>query len=255
MRRIMLVVAYDGTNYCGWQVQPNGMTVQETLNRALSELCGSSIQTIGASRTDAGVHAKGNVAVFDTEMRMPADRFCYALNTRLPEDIKVQASREVPLRFHPRYTSTVKTYEYRILNRKLPDPTRRLDTLFVYSDLNLAAMQEAAECVIGEHDFRSFQASGASAEKSTVRRIYSSEIRREGELLTFRIVGNGFLYNMVRILAGTILEIGRGNLPSGSMRRILEARNRAAAGPTAPAHGLTLIGIRYPEWEKLWAEK
>ena len=249
MRRVMLVVAYDGTNYCGWQVQPNGITVQEVLNKAISDLCGKPVSTLGASRTDAGVHARGNVAVFDTDLRMPGERFSYALNTRLPEDIKVQISREVPLSFHPRYTETIKTYEYRILNRKMPDPTRRLDTLFVYSDLNLPAMREAAAAVIGTHDFRSFQASGADPGKSTVRTVYDAELLQDGELLTFRITGNGFLYNMVRILAGTILEIGRGNLPADCMPEIMAARDRAAAGPTAPAHGLTLMEIRYPEWQ------
>ena len=132
MRRIKLTVAYDGTQYCGWQVQPNGITVQEVLNKALTELLGVQTRTIGASRTDTGVHARGNVAVFDTESRMPASRIAFALNTYLPEDIRVQKSQEVSADFHPRFTSTVKTYEYKILNRTFPDPLRRLDSLFWY---------------------------------------------------------------------------------------------------------------------------
>jgi len=248
-RRILLRVAYDGTNYCGWQVQANGITVQEVLNRHLSDLMQEEIRTVGASRTDSGVHARGNVAVFDTTARMPAERVVFALNTRLPEDIRIQESRQVPGDFHPRYTSTVKTYEYRILNRKLPDPTRRLDSLFCYYPLDTEQMREALPHIRGVHDFRSFQASGANhPERSTVREIYDADIRKEDDMIRFRISGNGFLYNMVRILAGTLLEIGKGTIEPGSMPEILDARSRAAAGPTAPPHGLTLMEIRYPEW-------
>ena len=277
MRRIKLTVAYDGTNYCGWQVQPNGITVQEVLNRALTELLGTETRTTGASRTDSGVHARGNVAVFETDARMPAERFAFALNTYLPPDIRIQGSEEVPEAFHPRFTSTIKTYEYRILHRTFPDPTRRLDHLFCYDRLDVEAMRRALACVVGEHDFRSFQGAGGEASThTTVRTIYSAEIIREPleELRTFlrrktqtedqgissgmkeeyilriRITGNGFLYNMVRILAGTLLDIGRGHLKEEDMLRILEARDRNEAGPTAPAHGLTLLSIRYPEWEE-----
>lgn len=248
-KRIFLRVAYDGTNYCGWQVQRNGITVQEVLDRELSALLREEIRTIGASRTDSGVHARGNVAVFDTTARMPAERIVYAMNTHLPPDIRVQESRLVPAAFHPRYTATVKTYEYKILNRKLPDPTRRLDSLFCYYDLDAEKMREALPHITGIHDFRSFQASGTNhPERSTVREVYGAELYEEDEMLHFRITGNGFLYNMVRILAGTLLEIGKGSLRPEDMPAILEARSREAAGPTAPAHGLTLMEIRYPEW-------
>ena len=248
-KRIFLRVAYDGTNYCGWQIQPNGITIQEVLNRELSSLLGEEIRTIGASRTDSGVHARGNAAVFDTVSRMPAGRIVYALNTHLPSDIRIQESRQVPMEFHPRFTSTVKTYQYTILNRKVPDPTRRLDSLFCYYDLDREAMRRALEDIRGIHDFRSFQASGANhPERSTVREIFDASLREEDDMLYFRICGSGFLYNMVRILAGTLLEIGKGNLDPGSFPAILEARSRAAAGPTAPPHGLTLMEIRYPEW-------
>jgi tRNA pseudouridine38-40 synthase len=252
----MLIIAYDGTAYCGFQVQPNGVTVQELVNRALSDLTGEEIRTIGASRTDAGVHARGNVVVFDTQARMPGDKYSYALNPRLPDDIKVQLSREVAPDFHPRYTDTVKTYEYRILNRRMPDPTRRLNTLFQYFRLDADRMQAAAEYLVGTHDFRSFQASGeTNPDKETVRTIYHASVRRGSDedgnedLLTFRITGNGFLYNMVRILAGTLIEIGRGKMEPEQMNEIIAARDRAAAGPTAPPQGLTLVDIRYPQWE------
>ena len=248
-KRILLRVAYDGTNYCGWQLQPNGITVQEVLNRELTGLMGEEIRTIGASRTDSGVHARGNVAVFDTTARMPAERVVYALNTHLPPDIRIQESRQVPASFHPRFTSTVKTYQYKILNRRLPDPTRRLDSLFCYYDLDREAMRAALPHIRGTHDFRSFQASGANhPERSTVREIYDASLREEDDMLYFTICGSGFLYNMVRILAGTLLEIGKGSIEPDRLPAILEAKNRAAAGPTAPPHGLTLMEIRYPEW-------
>lgn len=249
VRRIMLTIAYDGTNYCGFQVQPNGITVQEELNRALTKLLGTKTRTIGASRTDAGVHARGNVAVFDTTARMGGDKFAFALNTYLPDDIRIQGSREVSREFHPRYTETVKTYEYRILNRIFPDPTRRLYSLHWYGPLDTDAMQKAASYLVGAHDFRSFASSGFSSD-STVRTIYEATIKKDDDLIRFRISGNGFLYNMVRIIAGTLIEIGRGDIPADDMPAILEARDRSAAGATAPAHGLTLMEIRYPEWEK-----
>ena len=248
MKRIKLTVAYDGTNYCGWQVQPNGITVQEVLNRALSELLKEEIHTVGASRTDAGVHARGNVAVFDTRARMPGDKIAFALNTRLPEDIRIQGSQEVSPEFHPRFTSTVKTYEYKILNRTFSDPTRRQDSMFWYGALDLEAMKEAAGYLPGTHDFKSF-AAVQGAEGSTVRTIYGTRLWKEDDMIHFQIQGNGFLYHMVRIIAGTLLEAGKGSWPAERMQQILEARDRSQAGPTARACGLTLLEIQYPEWE------
>ena len=263
MRRIKLTVAYDGTDYCGWQVQPNGITVQEVLEKALSDLLKEDIRVMGASRTDSGVHAMGNVAVFETAARMPAERFAFALNTYLPPDIRVQKSEEVPPEFHPRFTSTIKTYEYKILHRSCPDPTRRRDSLFCYGPLDVEAMRRALASLVGEHDFRSFRGSGGeTAVRTTVRTIYEAEIRQEPDrelypdaapddfLLRIRVTGNGFLYHMVRIIAGTLLDIGRGIIPAGDMEKILEAKDREAAGSTAPAHGLTLLSVRYPEWER-----
>ena len=161
MKRIGLVVAYDGTNYCGWQTQPNGITVQGVLNDTLSELLGEKIETIGASRTDAGVHALGNVAVFDTNTRIPGEKISYALNQRLPEDIRIQMSEEVEPDFHPRYCDSEKTYEYRILNRKFPVPTERLYSYFYHYKLDVDKMREATSYLIGRHDFASFCGSGA----------------------------------------------------------------------------------------------
>lgn len=244
MKRVGLIVAYDGTNYCGWQVQPNGITIQGELNRCLSELLGEEIETIGASRTDAGVHAMGNVAVFDTETRMPGEKISYALNQRLPEDIRIQLSEEMPMDFHPRYCDSVKTYEYRILNRRFQIPTERLYSYFYHYKLDEKKMREATSYLIGRHDFASFCGAGAQV-KSTVRTIRSVEVERFGDMVTIRISGEGFLYNMVRIIAGTLIEIGNGQYPPERMQEILDARDREWAGPTAPAKGLTLLGIQY----------
>lgn len=244
MKRVKLTVAYDGTNYCGWQVQPNGITVQEVLNQCLSEFTGENIETIGASRTDAGVHALGNVAVFDTEMRMPGDKFSFALNQRLPEDIRIQKSEEVDADFHPRYVKSQKTYEYRILNCRFPIPTERFYSHFTYIPLDVDKMKEAASYLIGEHDFKSFCGTGAQV-KTMVRTVKEIQIEKSGDRITIRITGEGFLYNMVRIIAGTLMDIGGGLYPPEKMKEILEAKDRKKAGPTAPARGLTLMKIQY----------
>ena len=236
MKRVKLIVAYDGTNYCGWQVQPNGITIEQVLNENLSKLLGEEITVTGASRTDSGVHSMGNVAIFDTETRMPADKISFALNQRLPEDIVVQDSCEVPSDWHPRYQVSRKTYEYRILNRTFRMPNRRLDK-----------MKQAASYLVGEHDFKSFCAVGAQV-KTTTRTIYSCEVEKDGnDIITIRVIGNGFLYNMVRIIAGTLIRVGGGEMAPEEIPQILGKKDRTAAGPTAPAHGLTMMGIEYGE--------
>ncbi|HBN56680.1 MAG TPA: tRNA pseudouridine(38-40) synthase TruA [Lachnospiraceae bacterium] len=242
MKRVKLVVAYDGTNYKGWQIQKNGETIESVLNRILSQMTGETVRVMGASRTDSGVHAMGNIAVFDTNVRMPGDKFSYALNQRLPEDIRIQHSCEVEPDYHPRYQHTVKTYEYRILNREFPLPAYRLNTYFTYHPLDVERMRQAASYLTGEHDFQSFCAAGAQV-NTTVRTIYSLQVLKEGELLIIRVSGSGFLYNMVRIIAGTLMKIGRGEWEPEQMQKILAAKDRRAAGPTAPAKGLTLMSI------------
>ena len=251
MKRVKLVVAYDGTAYRGWQLQPNGITIEEVLNRELTALLKEPISVIGASRTDSGVHARGNVAVFDTENRMPADKICFALNQRLPEDIRVQSSKEVPADWHPRKANCTKTYEYKVLNRKISMPLERLYAHFCYFNLDLEKMRQAAAYLIGEHDFKSFCTVRTQAEE-TVRTIYSLDITKQDDMITIRISGSGFLYNMVRIIAGTLLEVGMGAYPPEHMEEILDARDRQAAGRTAPARGLTLVSMDYqkelPDW-------
>ena len=246
MKRVRLIVAYDGTNYCGWQIQPNGETIESVLNRHLSALLGEDIVVTGASRTDSGVHSLGNVAIFDTNTRMPADKISFALNQRLPEDIVVQDSCEVEADWHPRYQKGRKTYEYRILNRTFRNPARRLDTHFYHHTLDVEAMRKAAKYLEGEHDFKSFCAVGAQV-KTTTRTVYTCNVTKQDDIITIRITGNGFLYNMVRIIAGTLIKVGAGDVKPEEIPNILAARDRSKAGPTAPAKGLTMIGIEYEE--------
>lgn len=284
-RRILLRVAYDGTNYHGWQVQPNAKTIESELNRVLTQLTGEEIQVTGASRTDAGVHALGNVAVFDTVSKIPAEKFSYALNQRLPEDIVIQSSLQVADDFHPRHCDCRKTYEYDILNRTFPLPAYRNTAYFLYGDLDLDAMRKACQAFLGEHDFASFCAAGAQVQ-TTVRTIYSLEVleqplavtgrgskpasevtgadpicqptetaaveqlqRSPERLMTIRVRGNGFLYNMVRIIAGTLVEVGRGHIRPEEIEGIIAACDRAKAGPTAPARGLRLVEIKYDSYQ------
>ena len=243
-KRVRLIVAYDGTNYHGWQVQNNGITIESELNRCLTDLLGEKIEVIGASRTDSGVHALGNVAVFDTTARMPAEKISYALNQRLPEDIRIQKSEEVDSDWHPRHCDSRKTYEYRIYRGEFAMPVKRLYSYHTYRPLDVAMMRKAATYLVGEHDFKSFCQTGAQVE-STVRTILSLEIEEQGSDLVIRVCGNGFLYNMVRIIAGTLMEVGQGKRSPESMQQVLDSLDRAAAGPTAPALGLTLMKYEY----------
>ncbi len=242
MRRIMLTVSYDGTDYCGWQWQPNGPTIEGILNRELSRLLREEIHVKGASRTDAGVHALGNLCVFDSDTRIPPEKICYALNQSLPSDIVIQDSCEVPPSFHPRKCCSVKTYEYTIYCARFPNPVERRYSCWVHAPLEEEKMRAASACLVGEHDFKSFCSSGSEA-VTTVRRILELTLRRDGCRLVLRIRGNGFLYNMVRIIAGTLIQVGKGQMRPEQMEEILSGCDRTLAGPTAPAQGLCLMGI------------
>ncbi len=243
-KRFRLTVAYDGTAYCGWQVQPQVRTIEGELNRCLSELTGENIKVIGASRTDAGVHALGNIAVFDSATRIPPEKLPYAINQKLPEDIRVQKGESVSPDFHPRHTDSRKTYEYRIYSAAISLPTVRLYHYFTYHQLELEPMQKAAEALLGEHDFTSF-CSAKTEKEDKVRTLYECSVQQEGNFFWIRVTGNGFLYNMVRILAGTLLQVGQGILSPEQIPAILEAKDRQKAGPTLPPEGLTLLKIRY----------
>ena len=285
MKRILLTVAYDGTGYSGFQAQKSGVpTIERELNRALTELTGAETEVSGASRTDAGVHALCNLAVFDTESRIPPEKFANALNVRLPEQIRVQNSREVPADFHPRFCDTVKTYDYVIYNARFPSPRRRRYSHYSYTPFDVERMREAAQYLVGEHDFKSFCSIHTQAQ-TTIRTITGIEVierpceeertaERAADMppadgengcgtdqesaytvadavsarrtvspreIVIRVSGTGFLYNMVRIIAGTLMEAGRGALEPAQMKDILNACDRSKAGPTAPPEGLTLV--------------
>lgn len=259
MRRIRLIISYDGTRYVGWQVQKNGTAVEQVINKHLSKLLGEEITVIGASRTDSGVHALGNVAVFDTEARIPSEKIALALNQSLPEDIKIVRSEEVEADFHPRRRNCAKTYRYTILNSRVNFPLHRLYTDYVYYELNTGKMLEAAEYLLGEHDFTAFSSAGGQ-QLSMVRTIHRIEIEEEllpdippsgqqhffpPKLVRITITGNGFLYNMVRIIAGTLEKVGMGIWPPEYVREILESRDRSRSAPKAAARGLTLLKIDY----------
>lgn len=242
--RILIRVSYDGTAYSGWQIQPNATTVEGMLRQAVCSLFGTDIELIGASRTDAGVHALGNVAVFDVDTRIPAPKIAYALNVRLPDDIRVWQSIQVEDSWHPRHNDCVKTYEYNIYNDTFENPKKRLYSHFYYGNLDVNMMREAAAYFIGEHDFTAFCSAGSQV-ADKVRTIYSLDVIQDGREIVLRVKGNGFLYNMVRIIAGTLIKAGTGDIRSQDIPGIIESRDRQLAGPTAPARGLTLVEIDY----------
>ena len=248
MRRIRMIIAYDGTEYVGWQVQPNGPSIQETLQRELNKLTGEEIVLNASGRTDSGVHARAQVAHFDTQSRIPPEKFAYALNAGLPRDIRVWHSGLAPEGFHARFDVVRKHYRYCVYNAPHLDVFTRRTSLHVHHALDLGAMERAAELILGEHDFRAFKAAGARV-KSTERTIYVSRWSREGNMLSYDIAGSGFLYNMVRILAGTMLEIGMGLRPVSDLKQALAQGERDLAGATAPAHGLTMTRVEYPDFD------
>ena len=242
----MLRVSYDGTDFCGWQVQNEMRTVEGELNKAINELTGETTEVIGASRTDSGVHAKGNVAVFDTESSIPAEKFMYAINSLLPDDVTVVESKEADGDFHPRHCRSVKTYEYRIYTSRINNPLKRRFAFRFPTDLNVEKMDEAAKYFIGVHDFKSFCCVRTQAE-TTIREIFSADVFRDDEDIVIRVTGAGFLYNMVRIIAGSLMEVGSGKYESVHIKEVLEGTDRTLAGPTAEPQGLTLISIDFEE--------
>lgn len=244
LTRTRLTVSYDGGAYAGWQRQINANSVQQTLERALHALTGEEAAVTGASRTDAGVHALGQTAHFDSRSRIPPERFALALNTHLPADIRVIDSRRVSADFHARYSARGKTYRYQIHNGAVASALYRGQRAHVVPPLDVKRMQEAARSVLGEHDFKAFAASGSEA-KTTIRDIWRCDVRKEEELCEITVSGRSFLYNMVRILAGTLIYIGIGKLPPHALAEALVSGNRLDLGITAPAHGLTLMRVYY----------
>ncbi len=244
MKRILLTISYDGTNYSGWQKQKNAVTVQGEFDKACSTLFKTDIESIGASRTDAGVHALGQRAVIDVDTSIPAEKIPLALNPLLPDDIVVTHAEEVGADFNPRFKALKKTYEYSIYNAPFRNPIYRNYSEYVRCELDLDSMRTACEAFVGEHDFRAFCASGNSS-KTTVRTIYSLDIEKDGDFIKIMVTGNGFLYNMVRIIAGTLIYVGEGRIAPDDLPEIIASRDRRKAGKTAGPSGLVLVKIMY----------
>lgn len=242
--RVLLTVEYDGTAYSGWQRQSNAVSVQEKIEDAICALTGVRVGVTGASRTDAGVHALGQRVHFDNPGRIPAERYALALNTCLPPDIRVTDSREVPDDFHARFCAKGKRYRYLILNRNHAGALTRNTHMHVSFALDAEKMHREAQALIGTHDFKAFAASG-SVVKDTVRTITAASVTRTGDEIRIEVEGTGFLYNMVRIIAGTLTYVGQSKLPEGTLARAIETGDRLDLGITAPAHGLTLMEVFY----------
>ena len=246
MRNIKLILQYDGTGYHGWQMQKNAPTVQETLSEAVYKVTGAKPQLTGSSRTDAGVHAKRFVCNFKTESGIPCERLPIALNTYLPEDIICLFAEEADADFNARFSAKGKCYTYYILNSKFPDAFRRNYSWHFPYDLNIDNMKKAALAFVGEHDFAGFASSGATT-VTTVRTIYSLDVEKDGDLIKITAKGNGFLYNMVRIIAGTLAFVGCGKLDASEIPEIILSCDRSRAGITAPPQGLFLTEVYYDE--------
>ncbi|MBR1585054.1 MAG: tRNA pseudouridine(38-40) synthase TruA [Clostridia bacterium] len=243
-KRILLTVTYDGTAYCGWQFQDNGPSIQAEIEKALEKALGTFTRVTGASRTDAGVHALGQRAHFDTDSSIPPDKYPFVLNRFLPADIRVTESVPVPPDFHARFDAAGKWYTYRIHNAPHPSALYRNLTAHVPVRLDAEKMNAAARQLLGTHDFAAFAAAGGQA-KTTVRTIDDVSVTRSGQEITLRVHGDGFLYNMVRIIAGTLIYVGQGKLEENCISRAIASKNRLDLGVTAPACGLELTRVEY----------
>jgi len=246
MRTILLILEYDGTDFAGWQLQPNGRSVQEVVEGALAELLGEPVRLHSAGRTDAGVHACAMPVHFTTQRDLPLRAFRDGLNRLLPADVAVYAAYEMPDTFHARFGARAKWYRYSIDRRSVRSPLSGRRAWQVRGILDLDAMREAAALLVGEHDFAAFRASGCAA-KTTIRRLDAIDLVEEGTLLHIDVRGSGFLRNMVRMLVGTLIDVGKGKRPGIDIPRLLANEPGLRSGPTAPPHGLCLMSVDYPE--------
>jgi len=244
MRTIKLTIVYDGTNYAGWQIQSNGLAIQQVMEEALAKILGAPARLYSSGRTDAGVHAEGMVAVFRTDREIPLTAFSDGINSHLPPDIAVRDAEEASPEFDPRRDAKGKHYRYTILNTLRRSPLHRLYAWHLGGELDLGAMREAARHMAGEKDFAAFRTSGCSA-RTTVRNVFSVDINREGEFLLIDVRGSGFLRNMVRIMVGTLVAAGQGKILPSAIPSLFNGKNGATAGMTAPAHGLCLVEVYY----------
>lgn len=244
MRNIKLTIEYDGTSYGGWQKQKNNRTIQQCIEEAIKLLTGEEVELIGSSRTDAGVHAKGMVANFITNSKIPSDKFREAINTKLPDDIGIIKSEEVDKNFHSRYDSKGKTYCYTLVNRYEKVCLGRSYVYQVRDELNYNLMKDAAKYFLGKHDFKAFKTNGSSV-KTSVRIISGLELELKGDVLKIFISADGFLYNMVRIIVGTLIEVGKGKIKPEDIESIIRNGDRSKAGPCVPPNGLVLEKVFY----------
>lgn len=244
MRNLLLTIQYLGTNYAGWQVQQNAVSVQEVLQEALWKILNKRVNIYGCSRTDSGVHANMYCCNFHTESNIPCENIVRALNTKLPYDIVAKSCREVPEKFHARYDVVYKEYIYRIWNEKTSNSFEHMRSLYYPYTLNVEKVNKAAQYFLGEHDFTSFQSLGGK-KISTKRTVFISEVTHEGEMVIFHVAADGFLYNMVRIMVGTLLAVAQGRIEPEDIKKIINAKDRASAFITAPAHGLYLNEVKY----------
>ena len=244
MRNIRLTIEYDGKDYNGWQKQPNKLNIQGEIEKAIFNIMHEEVDLIGSGRTDAGVHSLGQVANFKTNSNFPIEKMPIALNSQLKNSIVIKKAEEVDERFHSRYNAKNKTYRYIINNSKTGTAIyRNLEYCYPFQ-LDVEKMQEAAKYFEGEHDFKAFKSSGTSG-KNSVRTIYKAEVKKDGERIIIELTGNGFLYNMVRIISGTLLDVGLGKIKPEEISKIIESKNRQNAGKTLPAHGLYLVCVEY----------
>ncbi|SHJ49126.1 tRNA pseudouridine38-40 synthase [Clostridium amylolyticum] len=244
MKNIKIIIEYDGTNYFGWQRQNSQITIQECIEEALNKVTGENISVTGSSRTDSGVHAKGFVANFKTNSTIPPEKFKDALNTKLPSDIVVKFSEEVDLNFHSRYACKGKTYKYTILNQEQRSALLRNYTYFVKANLNIQLMQEACKYFIGKQDFEAFKSTGSSV-KTSIRTITELYIERKDNIIEIYVSADGFLYNMVRIIVGTLIEVGTGKIKPEDIKDIINSKDRNKTGKCVPPQGLILEKVYY----------
>ena len=244
MRNIKLVIEYDGKGFNGWQKQPNKLNIQGEIEKAIGEITGEEIELIASGRTDAGVHSLGQVTNFKTNSKIDIDKFPYAINSKLKKSIVIKSAEEVPERFHSRYSVHSKTYRYTINNSRFGTALYRDMEYHFPIKLDENKMQEAAKYFEGEHDFKAFKASGTSS-KSSVRIIYKAVVKRQDDRVIIELTGNGFLYNMVRIIAGTLVDVGIGKIKPEEIKNIIEEKDRKKAGKTLPARGLCLLEVQY----------
>ena len=250
MTRYMAVISYDGTNYVGWQRQKNGVSIQEILENAMKETFGTDVDCTASGRTDAGVHAEGQVIHFEVETNIPADKIPFSVNNHLPPDISMLACKIAPKGFNARFSAKRKTYRYSIYYSRFPLPMLEHTCYRSKVPMDVELMKEAATKLVGTHDFKCFMAAGSNIKDKTYRTMYDVTVESKDNIVTITVTGNGFLYNMVRIMAGTLYYVGIGKLTPKDVGRIVAQKDRAQAGKTLPAKGLCLLSVEYDEDEQ-----